>query len=240
MSMPASDRPRPDDVVYPESDGKPMAENPLQGAAIRYLVTGFQRLFHGRPDAFVGGDFFWYPVEGDPTTVAAPDVTVIVDLPRPVTEAEMPSYRQWVYGGQVLVAVEVLSPSNTWREMTRKFHFYERHGVQEYWVFEPEDGTLRVFLRDGEHLVAVSEQVGESGREQGGVIISPTTGLRVWVDGITLVVADPDGRVWRTPVEEVIRAEQEAARAELEAARADAAEAEVAALRAELARLRGQ
>jgi Uma2 family endonuclease len=232
MSMPASDRPRPDDVVYPESDGKPMAENPLQGAAIRYLVTGFQRLFHGRSDTFVGGDFFWYPVEGDPTTVAAPDVTVIVNLPGPVTEAEMPSYRQWVYGGQVLVAVEVLSPSNTWREMTRKFRFYERHGVQEYWVFEPEDGTLHVFVRDGEHLVAVSEQAG--------VIISPTTGVRVWVEGIALVVADPDGRVWRTPVEEVIRAELEAARADLEAARADAAEAEVAALRAELARLRGQ
>ena len=64
--------------------------------------------------------------------------------------------------------------------------------------------------------------------------------MRAWVEGVTLVVTDPGGRVWRTPVEELLRAEQETARAEQEAARADAAEAEVAALRAALARLQGR
>ncbi|MEZ5271699.1 MAG: Uma2 family endonuclease [Ilumatobacteraceae bacterium] len=129
----------PGDVVYPESDGAPMADNPTQGRAIRYLVHGFERLYHGRPDVFVGGDFFWYPVEGQPTIVQAPDVTVIAGLPGPIADRDMPSYRQWVYGGHVLLAVEVLSPSNTWRDMARRLAFYDT--ACEYWVFDPYEGV---------------------------------------------------------------------------------------------------
>ena len=86
MSMVATSVDNPGDVVYPDCDGAPMADNPTQGRAIRFLVHGFERLFHGRPDVFVGGDFFWYPVEGQPTIVQAPDVTVIAGLPGPTAD----------------------------------------------------------------------------------------------------------------------------------------------------------
>ena len=68
-------------VVYPESDGEPMAESWLQAEVIRMLVAGFIRLFAGHPGVVVGGDNFWYPVKGDPRTVVAPDVFVIVGMP---------------------------------------------------------------------------------------------------------------------------------------------------------------
>lgn len=236
MSMVATSVDNPGDVVYPESDGAPMADNPTQGRAIRYLVHGFERLYHGRPDVFVGGDFFWYPVEGQPTIVQAPDVTVIAGLPGPIADRDMPSYRQWVYGGHVLLAVEVLSPSNTWRDMARRLAFYDRYGVHEYWVFDPYEGVLQVYAREGGRLALVG------GEEP---VVCPVTGVTATVVDGRIHVTDPDGRVWLTPLEESLRleaeaqrAEAEAQRADAEAQRADAAVAEVAALRAELARLR--
>lgn len=220
MSMPLpTSNDWPGDVIYPESDGKPMAESPQQGRVIRLLVCGFRRLYGDRPDMFVDGDFFWYPVQGEPSTVAVPDVTIIDQLVSPIDVTTMGSYRQWIFGGRVLLAIEVLSPSNTWAEMARKLNFYQRHGVQEYWVFDPADGALEVHVREGGELRKLGDPA--SG------LISATTGVHVHVEGKDLVVADPDGRRWLSP-------EDEAARADALAARADALAAEVATLRQRL------
>ncbi len=226
-------------VIYPEGDGKPMAENPMQGRVIRTLVCGFERLFAGRADVFVGGDFFWYPVEGDNKTVTAPDVTVIADLPKPVDIRAMGSYRQWVFGGRVMMAIEVLSPSNTWSEMARKLEFYKRHGVAEYWMFDPLGGALAVFVRDGDNFLVIADAAAGW--------TSPNTGVHVSVDDLELVVHGADGRRWLSPADEARRADEMAARADEMAARADemaaraeVADAEIAELRAELARLRGR
>ena len=238
MSMPSIETDQAyGDVIYPESDDKPMAENPLQGSVIRMLVCGFMRLFDGRDDMFVGGDFFWYPVEGDHKTVTAPDVTVIADLPQPVDYRTMGSYRQWVFSGRVLLAVEVWSPSDTAKEMIRKLAFYERHGVAECWMFDPQDGSLAVYVRVGDQFRVITDA--------GNGWTSPNTGVHLAVVGTELLVSDPDGRPWSTPLEEARRADEMAARAEQMAGRADEmvaraeqAEVENEALRAELARLR--
>ena len=51
-------------VVYPETDGKPIAETTLQLEWIFKIKGGLDYLFAGNPDVFVAGDLFWYPVEG--------------------------------------------------------------------------------------------------------------------------------------------------------------------------------
>ena len=51
-------------VVYPESDGQPMAENTLQFRYIVMIQGGLEALFREDPNVFVAGDLFWYPVEG--------------------------------------------------------------------------------------------------------------------------------------------------------------------------------
>lgn len=51
------------DIIYPDSDAKPMADNTLQ---FRWIVTiegGLDALFADRPDVFVAGDLLWYPVD---------------------------------------------------------------------------------------------------------------------------------------------------------------------------------
>ncbi|HMZ80299.1 MAG TPA: hypothetical protein PLL06_11415, partial [Acidobacteriota bacterium] len=51
------------DIVYPESDGKPMAENTLQYEWIVMIKGGLDAVL---PNDFVAGDLLWYPVEGKP------------------------------------------------------------------------------------------------------------------------------------------------------------------------------
>jgi hypothetical protein len=64
----------PTPVVYPESDGRPMADNTKQLRWIVVLYDNLAALFPDNPDIFVGGNQFWYPVEGYPEIVNAPDV----------------------------------------------------------------------------------------------------------------------------------------------------------------------
>jgi Uma2 family endonuclease len=48
------------------------------------------------------------------------------------------------------LVVEVLSPSTETTDRTIKFQDYQRHGIHEYWIVDPEIETVEVFtLRDG-------------------------------------------------------------------------------------------
>jgi Uma2 family endonuclease len=123
--------PTPDAVVYPESDGQPMADNTKQFEYIVTIKGGLDALYHSDPNVFVAGDLLWYPVEGDNTIRQAPDVFVVFGRPK----GHRGSYRQWEEGGIApQVVFEILSPSNRLGEMLRKFKFYERYGVEEYYV----------------------------------------------------------------------------------------------------------
>jgi hypothetical protein len=57
--------PRPKEVIYPESDGKPLAENTRQCRWIFVLFGNIAALFRDALDVFVAADLLWYPVEGE-------------------------------------------------------------------------------------------------------------------------------------------------------------------------------
>ena len=44
------------------------------------------------------------------------------------------------------LVVEVLSPGNTDREMNEKFQIYQENGVLEYWLVEPNDRIVLVYI----------------------------------------------------------------------------------------------
>ena len=217
-------------VHYPDSDGRPMAENTLQFRWIVTIKEGLDALFRHRPDVFVAGDLLWYPVEGDRRTRMAPDALVAFGRPK----GHRGSYMQWDEAGVAPQAVfEVLSPGNRPGEMALKRAFYERFGVQEYVVYDPEDGTLEVRVRDGDRLVEIPEPSGWT---------SPWLGVRLELDGVDLVLTGPDGRPFQSYGDlfedrerERTLAEQERLRAEQEHRRADRerAEAEQERLRAD-------
>ncbi len=116
-------------IIYPDSDGQPMADNTKQFRCITTIQGGLDALFKDNADIFVAGDLLWYPVEGDNKTRLAPDVMVVFGRPK----GDRGSYQQWQEDNiPPQVVFEVLSPGNRLSEMVRKLRFYERYGVEEY------------------------------------------------------------------------------------------------------------
>jgi len=169
-------------VEYPSTDGEPMAQNTKQYRYITTIQGGLAAMFRDRPDVFVAGDLFWYPIEGDNTTRAAPDVMVVFGRPK----GDRDSYRQWEEDNIApQVVFEILSPSNTLTELLDKSLFYARYGVQEYYIYDPDRGELYGFVRDESgHLRRVAEMQGW---------VSPLLGVRFELEGGELVVVRPDG-----------------------------------------------
>ena len=64
-------------LLYPESDGQPMADNSRQFRWIVVLADNLGALYHNRADVRVGGNQYWYPEEGNEQKRAAPDVFVV-------------------------------------------------------------------------------------------------------------------------------------------------------------------
>ena len=58
---------------------------------------------------------------------------------------------KWVHGAPDLV-VEILSPSNRRYDEVTKRDLYDRTGVPEYWLIDPEAETVKVLRRDGERF----------------------------------------------------------------------------------------
>ena len=194
-------------IIYPESDGQPMADNTLQFRWITVVQGNLAALFADRPDVFVAGDLLWYPVEGRPDICRAPDVMVAIGRPK----GDRGAYLQWEEGGEPpQVVFEIWSPGNTVGEMARKHEFYEQYGVSEYYLIDPQQGDTKGWVRQGEQLHTIDEMNGW---------ISPLLGVRFAVteEGVRLFY--PDGRPFLT-FEELARARVEAeerARAEARA-----------------------
>jgi Uma2 family endonuclease len=206
-------------IVYPESDGQPMAENTLQLRWIVTLVGNLRALYRDRADVFVGGDQFWYPVEGEPDIRTAPDVYVVFGRPK----GERPSYQQWLEDEVPMTVVfEILSPGNSGAEMADKLAFYDDYGAEEYYLFDPDGNRLHGYGRRGETLARVRPMNG---------FVSPRLGIRFDLSGPELVVYRPDGRPFLTfeqleAEREQLEAEREQLEAEREQARQQAAQAE--------------
>jgi Uma2 family endonuclease len=132
------------EIYYPDSDGQPIANNTEHGEYIATTKYGLESVFADREDVFVAMDVFWYPVKGKPRIAVAPDVMVALGRPK----GDRKSYKQWEEDGIApQVVFEFLSESNTQQEMTNKAVFFERHGVQEYYIYDLVRKVLSGFIR---------------------------------------------------------------------------------------------
>ncbi|MBD2373842.1 Uma2 family endonuclease [Leptolyngbya sp. FACHB-402] len=140
------------DLTYPESDGKPMSDNTKQFEWIVLIKKNLDLLFQNYPNIFVAGDLLWYPVEGKANIRVAPDAMVVFGRPKGdpfgVKGAARGAYVQHREGNiPPQVVFEILSPSNTQKEMDQKLLFYDRYGVEEYYLYDPDTNRLRGWLR---------------------------------------------------------------------------------------------
>lgn len=163
MSVSTQTRPP---VVYPDSDGQPMADNTVQYECIVTIKGNLDLLFAGDPQVFVAGDLLWYPEEGKPEVRQAPDAMVVFGRPK----GHRRSYKQWEEDGVApQVVFEVWSPSNRVSQMLEKLAFYERYGVEEYYLYYPDSGEWDGWLRQEGRLTPVAQMEGW---------VSPRLGVR--------------------------------------------------------------
>ena len=206
MTSTLTDRPV---LVYPDSDGQPMADNTRQFHAIVTIQGNLDSLFRDRPDVFVAGDLLWYPIEGDPQHCRAPDVLVVFGRPK----GDRGSYKQWCEDHIApQVVFEVLSPGNTLTDIAEKFEFYDQHGVEEYYLYDPEHGDLSGWQREGGRLKVIATIDGWT---------SPRLGVHFQREGGQVRMYLPDGQPFRSFVELQAQMEHERQRAEQEQQRAE-------------------
>ncbi|MGJ0604517.1 Uma2 family endonuclease [Cylindrospermopsis raciborskii] len=191
-------------IVYPESDNKPMADNTRQFTWIVKIKENLEILFKSNADVFVAGDLFWYPVEGSNKIKLAPDTMVVFGRPK----GHRGSYRQWEENNiPPQVVFEILSPGNNNTEMDRKKLFYLEHGVEEYYVYDPDRISLEVSIRENNSFKEI---------ENFTTWTSPRLKIRFDMNQDELVIYYPDGSKFLSPVELSNYAEQETQRAERE------------------------
>lgn len=192
----------PTEVIYPESDGKPMADNTKQFHWIVVIEQNLERLFADNANVFVAGDLLWYPVEGNNRLSTAPDAMVIFGRPK----GDRGSYQQWREDNiPPQVVFEILSPSNTPREMNRKLLFYSTYGVEEYYLYDPDRNRLSGWCRSDDPWLDQIESM--SGW------ISPRLGIRFEL-GEELQLFRPDGQPFFSFAEIDQMLEQERQRAD--------------------------
>ena len=200
----------PPNVNYPDRDGRPMADNTLQFEWISKIKGGLDFLYRDDPDVFVAGNLFWYPAEGINRRRLAPDAMVIFGRPK----GYRGSYVQHEEDGiPPRVVFEVWSPGNRRRVMDYKRKFYESHGVEEYYVFEPYKIQLEVWLGDGD---------GTPFRQvpQTNGWVSPRMGIRFEL-GDDMTIFAPDGRPFEDFAEVARQRDDSERRADEEQRRAD-------------------
>ncbi len=130
------------------------------------------------------------------------------------------SYQQWKEQNIApQVAFEILSPSNSKREMQEKRDFYEKYGVEEFYIYDPDRFRLSGWVRQGSQLLPIANLEGW---------ISPRLNIRFTQVNGELEIYRPDGRRFLTSVEleqRAVTAEERAVAAEelaaQEKARAD-------------------
>ena len=182
----------PGPLEYPDSDGRFLPENPLQANAIVELRSNLKQHFRDRPDVVVEGDMFLYYEKGqaDERLVrgkrvgkfVAPDVIVVLDHDL----GGRGTYKLWEEGKPPDFALEVISPSSEVRNRETKRDLYERIGIGEYFVFQPDT------RRAGPRLVGY--ELKKRGYERLGPQVGLPGSVRSDVLGVSL---RPEGALLR-------------------------------------------
>ena len=201
-----------DPNIYPYyCDGQPMSDNTEQYRWIVTIKENLELVYADVEDVFIAGDLFWLPVAGDTSIKNAPDVMVVFGRPR----GKRLSYMQCEEDNIApQVVFEIRSPGNKAGELRDKFRFYQQHGVQEYYLYDPHKFTLDGWQRRGERLEPILNMDGW---------MSPLLGIRFVMTTEDLEIYRPDGRKFLTTLElEAERQQADLARQQADLARQQA------------------
>jgi Uma2 family endonuclease len=134
--------PQTPEIIYPCSDGEPLAETQQHVLAI-LMTLALLRLYLQDQSAVVFADQFFYYVENRPRARVAPDVMVIFDIPKQLYA----NYKLWEGKQTPAIIFEVTSAGTKEVDWGFKKALYEQLGVEEYWLFDPYGEWIEGQLR---------------------------------------------------------------------------------------------
>lgn len=208
-------------IIYPSSDGLPMAESDFQRGPLTYAVEALRIHFKAHPDVYVSGNLFIYYEEGNPQAVVAPDVFAVFGT----SKQDRMTYRLWEEPTAPHWVMEITSRSTRREDQRTKRALYARLGVREYWQYDPTgdylEPPLQGFRLEGDSYEPISATSLPAGVR---ALHSEVLGLDIRLEA---------GQMYFYDVErgEKLLTHDEAEERRLEAeARVRAAEAELAAL----------
>jgi Uma2 family endonuclease len=205
-----------------------MSETDFHVLAMLLLREALEDHLAGR-NACIATNMVLYYQQSDPSVRRDPDVMVALG----VGGHQRRSFRTWEEGAIPNMIFEIASGSTYQEDLGPKREDYERLGVREYFLFDPEGGWLSPTLQ-GFRLVDGAYQALTPGPDGG--LVSLELGVRLVPEGNMLRLIDlRTGAPVLTRPEQVERADE---RAEAERLRAEAERQRAEELAAEVARLR--
>jgi Uma2 family endonuclease len=273
MNLRTPTSPRPEvtpPIVYPESDGEPLAETEVHILAIIDFIATLRFHYRSQRDIYVIGNMFLYYEEGNPQARKAPDLMVVkgVDTSQPRR-----IFKVWEEKVVPSVIIEFTSKSTCEEDQGDKKALYAGLGVHEYFLFDPLheylDEPFEGYRLIGQKYVRMeAASAGGLVSEELGLRLLPEEGLlrlydlkkgerllapQEWYDVARKAQEQARQEMKRAEKAEILaqqhqqraekekqRAEKEKQRAEKEKERADNAEAEAARLRALLDKLQSK
>jgi len=215
-------------IIYPSSDGEPVAETYDHLYAILTTLEVLKQYLTGR-QATVLADQFLYYAQGFPRLRIAPDVMVIFD----VEPGGRDNYKTWEEGQVPVVIFEMTSKGTQDQDKTFKRTLYEQLGVLEYWLFDPKEEWIEEKLQGYRLRGETYEPITDSRSEP--------LQLRLVVEGKLIGFYREDNGEKLLIPDELAQALQLAEeRAEQERQQRDQAQQQLAEMEATLARYREQ
>ena len=177
------------EIIYPDSDGEPMAES---DSARDYLIYGVESLkihFKKRTDVYVSGNLFIYYEKGNPSAVISPDVFVVFG----VENKQRMSYQIWKENNKVPdFVLEVTSKKTKKVDQEDKPLKYASLGVKEYFQYDPTGDYLKPVLQGGKLVNGQYEKFPLIQLENGEfMIVSEVLGLELRIIQGELRFYDP-------------------------------------------------
>ena len=86
------------------------------------------------------------PTTDGAESVVQPDLCVVCDLTKIGEQACV---------GAPDFIIEILSPSNTTRELRDKYELYEESGVGEYWIVDPKRERVDRYVLEGDRFIGL-------------------------------------------------------------------------------------
>lgn len=210
-------------IVYPESDGEPMAETDKHRKLMMDFILMLEDLYKHDNDVYVSGNILMYYVEGNPKKCLSPDVFVTFGVEKKLRR----TFLVWEEANTPDFVLEVASPKTVSKDIGKKKDLYASVLlVKEYYIYDPLGQIVPSFvgyrLIDGvyQEIPVVNDRLP-----------SETLGLELGEHNGELRLYDPKRFEWLQPPQERVDAAE---------TRAEIAENKLAKALAEIERLREQ